>query len=141
MKNSQNIEKLIYTGKTRTTGGRIGNAKSSDGQLEIILSTPGSKEKGTNPEQLLAAGWSACYIGALGLAAKGAGITLPNDIYVDAEIDLVTIATAFQLQARLKVDLPGIAPEIAEHLFETAHQICPYSKALHGNIPITTILI
>lgn len=141
MENSQNIEKLIYTGKTRTTGGRIGNAKSSDGKLEIILSTPGSKGNGTNPEQLLAAGWSACYIGALGIAAKGAGITLPNDMFVDAEIDLITIETAFQLQARLKVNLPGLAPEIAEHLIETAHQTCPYSKALQGNIPITTILV
>lgn len=141
MNTQQQIEKVVYTGKTRTTGGRVGASKSADGQLDIILSVPGSKEQGTNPEQLLAAGWSACYIGALGIAAAKRQVTLPGDLYVDAEVDLGTGQGGFLLQARLQVSLPGVDREVAEALIETAHQTCPYSKALSGNIPIQTILV
>lgn len=86
-----NIENVLYTAKTHTVGGREGSAKSSDEKLDILLSAPGSSGKGTNPEQLFAAGWSACYIGALGLAAKKLGIVLPKETYVDAEVDLGTM--------------------------------------------------
>lgn len=136
-----NIEKVLYTAKTHTVGGREGNAKSSDEKLDIILSAPGSTGKGTNPEQLFAAGWSACYIGALGLAAKKLGTILPKDAFVDAEVDLGLTGDAFLLQARLSVGLPGIDKEIAEQLIELAHQTCPYSKAIRGNINISTTLI
>ncbi|MFZ4928102.1 organic hydroperoxide resistance protein [Chryseobacterium sp. Mn2064] len=135
------IEKVLYTAKTRTTGGREGNAKSSDEKLDILLTPPGLKGKGTNPEQLFAAGWSACYIGALGLAAKEIGILLPKDTYVDAEVDLGMTGDAYFLQARLFVSMPGIKKETVEKFIEMAHQICPYSKAIQGNINISTTII
>jgi Ohr subfamily peroxiredoxin len=135
------IEKVIYTGKTRTTGGREGFAKSSDGHLDIELTSPGSKGTGTNPEQLLAAGWSACFIGAIGIAANKAKVKLPEDFYVDAEVDLGVTGVEYFLGARLNVHLPGIDTEVAEMLVATAHKTCPYSKALHNSIDITTNLI
>lgn len=130
------IEKILYTGKTCTTGGRDGASRSSDGRLDIKLSPPGSSGAGTNPEQLFAAGWSACFIGAIGLAAGKRKIALPADLAVDAEVDLGTTAGAYFLQARLNVSLPGLAPELARELVEEAHQTCPYSKATRGNIGI-----
>jgi osmotically inducible protein OsmC len=103
------IDKVLYTGKTHTTGGREGQAQSSDGRLDIKLSPPGSAGKGTNPEQLFAAGWSACFIGAMGRAAGMQKVTLPAGVSVDAEVDLGTAGDAFFLQARLNVSLPGLA--------------------------------
>ncbi len=135
------IEKVIYTGKTHTTGGREGFSKSSDGNLDIELTSPGSKGNGTNPEQLLAAGWSACFIGAIGIAANKAKVKLPEDFYVDTEVDLGVTGVEYYLQARLNVHLPGIDKEVAQTLVDTAHKTCPYSKALHGSIDITTNLI
>ncbi len=136
-----NIEKVLYTAKTRTIGGRAGSAKSSDEKLDIVLSAPGSSGKGTNPEQLFAAGWSACYIGALGLAAKKLGTILPKETFVDAEVDLGMTGEAYLLQARLYISLPGIDKAVAEQLIQLAHQTCPYSKATRGNINVSTTLI
>ena len=133
--------KVLYTGKTYTTGGRVGAARSSDGRLDIALSSPGSTGAGTNPEQLFAAGWSACFIGALGLAAGARKIRLPADTAVDAEVDLANTDGAYFLRARLNVSLPGIEPEIAQSLVEAAHQTCPYSKATHGNIDVVTSIV
>jgi Ohr subfamily peroxiredoxin len=133
--------KVLYTGKTHTTGGREGAARSSDGRLDIALSSPGSSGAGTNPEQLFAAGWSACFIGALGLAAGARKIRLPTATAVDAEIDLANTDGAYFLRARLNVSLPGIEREIAESLVEAAHQTCPYSKATRGNIEVETTVI
>ncbi|MFT4505743.1 organic hydroperoxide resistance protein [Caballeronia sp. 15711] len=130
------LEKVLYTGKAHTTGGRDGASHSDDGRLDISLSAPGSKGGGTNPEQLLAAGWSACFIGAMGLAAAKLKIALPADTAVDAEVDLGTTAGAYFLQARLSVSLPGLNREVARSLADAAHQTCPYSKALSGNIDI-----
>jgi len=135
------IEKVLYTAKTHTIGGREGSAKSSDEKLDILLTPPGLNGKGTNPEQLFAAGWSACYIGALGLAAKKLGTVLPNDTYVDAEVDLGMTGEAYLLQARLFVSIPGVDSETAKQLVEIAHQTCPYSKATKGNINISTTII
>lgn len=131
------IENVLYTGKTHTTGGRDGTARSSDGRLDIKLSPPGSAGAGTNPEQLFAAGWSACFLGAMGLAARGMNVTLPAGTAVDAEVDLGTTAGAFFLQARLKVSLPGLEASLARSIIEAAHQTCPYSKATRGNIAVT----
>ncbi|ROI06595.1 organic hydroperoxide resistance protein [Chryseobacterium sp. G0240] len=136
-----NIEKVLYTAKTHTTGGRDGNAKSSDEKLDILLTPPGMNGKGTNPEQLFAAGWSACYIGALGLAAKKLGTLLPKETYVDAEVDLGMIGEDYILQARLFVNLPGIDGDTAQQLVDLAHHTCPYSKATRGNINIATTII
>lgn len=130
------IEKVLYTGKTRTTGGRDGASRSSDSRLDIKLSPPGSSGAGTNPEQLFAAGWSACFIGAIGLAAGKRKVALPADLAVDAEVDLGTTDGAYFLQARLNVGLPGLAPELARELVEEAHQTCPYSRATRGNIDV-----
>lgn len=134
------IDKVLYTGKTRTTGGRAGGARSDDGRLDITLSPPGSHGTGTNPEQLFAAGWSACFIGAMGLAAKDHHVALPADTAVDAEVDLGTGADGYALQARLAVSLPGVPREVAEALVESAHQRCPYSKMSRGNIDVAITL-
>jgi osmotically inducible protein OsmC len=130
------IDKVLYTGKTHTTGGRDGFSKSSDGQLDIKLSPPGSTKVGTNPEQLFAAGWSACFLGAMGIAAGKRKIKLPEGTAVDAEVDLGTAEGGYVLQARLNVSLPGIEPALAHALLEEAHQTCPYSKATRGNINV-----
>jgi len=131
-----NIEKVLYTGKVHITGGREGSAKSTDDRLNIQLSSPGSKGAGTNPEQLFAAGWSACFIGAMGLAAGSLKIQLPADTAVDAEVDLATAADGYHLQARLNVSLPGLSAEQAKTLVEMAHDTCPYSKLSRGNINV-----
>lgn len=130
------IEKVLYTAKTHTTGGRDGFSKSTDGRLDIKLSVPGSNGQGTNPEQLFAAGWSACFIGAIGLAAAKLKIQLPADLSVDTEVDLGTTAGDYFLQARLNVNLPGLDTETARTLVDTAHQTCPYSKSTRGNINV-----
>jgi osmotically inducible protein OsmC len=135
------LDKVLYTAKVRTTGGRDGAARSDDGRLEITLSPPGHAGTGTNPEQLFAAGWSACFIGAMGIAANKMKVALPADRAINAEVDLGTSGGAFFLQARLNVSLPGLDREIAQALVEAAHQTCPYSKATRGNIDVVINLI
>jgi Ohr subfamily peroxiredoxin len=135
------LEKVLYTGKTHTSGGRDGTSRSSDGRLDVALSSPGSKGNGTNPEQLFAAGWSACFIGAMGLAASQKKITLPADLAVDAEVDLGMTGGGYFLQARLNVSLPGLERDVAQVIVDTAHQTCPYSKATRGNIDVTINLV
>lgn len=135
-----NIEKVLYTGKTHTTGGRDGAAHSDDGRLQIRLSPPGGNGAGTNPEQLFAAGWSACFIGAMGRAAKEKDLVLPPDVAVDAEVDLGSGEGGFFLQARLRVSLPGLPREQGQALIEAAHQLCPYSRMSRGNIDVTLAL-
>ena len=134
--------KLLYTGKVRTTGGRErGVARSADGNLDIRLSTPGAGGSGTNPEQLLAAGWSACFEGAIGLAARKKRVTLPADLAIDAEIDLNLGDGGYFLRARLNVSLPGLERGVAHDLVDEAHRTCPYSKATRGNIDVTVTLV
>ena len=135
------IEKVLYTGKTRTTGGRDGASRSSDGRLDVKLSSPGSAGSGTNPEQLFAAGWSACFEGAMGLAARKMKVAMPADTAIDAEVDLVLVDGAYSLQARLNVSLPGLERDVAQALTEAAHQTCPYSKATRGNIDVVINLV
>lgn len=125
----------LYTAKTYTTGGRNGQSRSDDGRLDIALSAPGSNGAGTNPEQLFAAGWSACFIGAMTRAAKEIGLALPADVSVAAEVDLGSDAEqGYFLQARLNVTLPGLERAAAQAIVDRAHQLCPYSKATRGNI-------
>ncbi|NYF19413.1 Ohr subfamily peroxiredoxin [Xanthomonas sp. JAI131] len=130
------IDKVLYTGKTRTVGGRDGRARSDDGQLDIALSPPGSGKPGSNPEQLFAAGWSACFHGAMGKAARTLQLVLPAQTAIDAEVDLGIAGEEFQLQARLHVSVPGLDGAQARALVEAAHRICPYSKATRGNIDV-----
>lgn len=131
---------VLYTGKTHTTGGRDGAARSDDGRLDIRLTPPGGSGAGTNPEQLFAAGWSACFIGAMGRAAQQRQVALPKDVAVDAEVDLATDTTGFVLQARLRISLPGLDAEVARAIVDGAHQICPYSKMTRGNIAVELTL-
>jgi len=130
------LDTVLYTGKTHTTGGREGHARSDDGQLDIVLSTPGSNRPGTNPEQLFAAGWSACFEGAMKIAARKLQVAVPADAAIDAEIDLGKVGEGFQLQARLNVSLPGLDRAQAQALVDEAHRTCPYSKATRGNIDV-----
>jgi osmotically inducible protein OsmC len=136
------IGKIVYTAKARTTGGRDnGVSRSSDGRLDIRLSTPGSARIGTNPEQLFAAGWSACFESAIALAAQKREITLPADVTIDAEVDLKLSDGGYFLRARLNISVPGVEREAAQALVNDAHQICPYSKATRGNIDVEINLV
>lgn len=130
------LDKVLYTAKTHTTGGRDGASHSSDGRLDVKLSSPGTSGTGTNPEQLFAAGWSACFMSAIGVVAAQKKIALPADRAIDAEVDLGTNDGGYLLRARLNVSLPGVDREVAKSLVEAAHQVCPYSKATRGNIDV-----
>jgi lipoyl-dependent peroxiredoxin len=129
-------EKLLFSGKTHTTSGRNGYGKSADGFLDIKLPEPHPAA-----ENLFGVAWSACYMGALGVAAAQKKIKLPADPSVDAQIDLNTGDHGFFLRARLDVSLPGLDRAVAQELIQAAHGICPYSKAVHGNIEVTTNLV
>ena len=133
------IEKVLYTAKAHTTGGREGGAsRTSDGRLDVKLSVPGTSGSGTNPEQLFAVGWSACFLSAIKLVAAGMKVKLLSDVAVDSEVDLGTASGGYLIQARLDVSLPGIEPAVAQSIVDGAHQQCPYSKATHGNINVVT---
>lgn len=133
---------ILYTAKTTTTGGRDGQSRSSDNHLDIKLSLPGSNGAGTNPEQLFAAGWSACFIGAMGRAAQELGLRLPADTSVAAEVDLGNSPEdGFFLQGRLAASLPGLDHTLAQSIVDRAHQICPYSKATRGNIKVVVTAV
>ena len=136
-------DKVIYTAKTHTTGGREnGAARSSDGQLDIRISPPGSKRPGTNPEQLFAAGWSACFISAMGVVARRMKVTLPTDVAVDAEIDLCNSGDVYFLRARLNVSVPGLEREIAQAIVDATHgETCAYSNATRGNVDVTVNVV
>lgn len=127
--------KLLFTGKTHVTSGADGAARSSDGFLDIKLAQPHPAA-----ENLFAAAWSACYLGALGLAAAQRKVKLASEPSVDTAIDLSNADGAFFLRARLDVSVPGVDRAVAQELIEAAHGICPYSKAVHGNIEVTTTL-
>lgn len=131
--------RLLYTAKVHTTGGREGGAsRSSDGLLDIRISPPGSHGPGTNPEQLFAAGWSTCFTSAIHIAAHRRKVTLPPGFVIDAEVDLSLVEGAYTLSARLNVSLPGLPQEVAQALADEAHTLCPYSRATHGNVDVTT---
>jgi lipoyl-dependent peroxiredoxin len=135
-------EKVVYTAKTHTIGGRgNGASRSSDGRLDIRFSTPGSPRIGTNPEQLFAAGWSACFESSIALVARQRKIALAADVAIDAEVDLRLADGAYFLSARVSVSLPGVEREIAQSLIKEAHQVCPYSKATRGNIEVAIDLV
>ncbi len=130
------IEKVIYTAKAHTTGGRDGGAsRTSDGRLDVKLSIPGTPGTGTNPEQLFAVGWSACFLSAMKIVAARKRVKLPAEVAVDAEVDL---GGGYLLQARLSVTMPAVEREVAQAIVDGAHLECPYSKATHGNINVVT---
>ena len=133
------IDKILYTAEAHTTGGREGGAsRTSDGRLDVKLSIPGTPGTGTNPEQLFAVGWSACFLSAIKLVAGKMKVRLPADAAVDSEVDLGTTNGGYFIQARLNVSLPGVESEIAHKIVDAAHLECPYSKATHGNMNVVT---
>jgi Ohr subfamily peroxiredoxin len=140
---AQATDKVIYTAKTHTTGGREnGVSRSSDGRLDVKLSVPGSPRIGTNPEQLFAAGWSACFEGAIGVVAHKKKIKLPGEVAIDAEVDLHRDSNGeYFLGARMNISIPDIDRSIAQGLVDDAKEVCPYSKATKGNIAVTYNLV
>jgi len=130
------LEKVLYTAKTHTSGGREGASRSIDGRLDVKLSRPGGPGSGTNPEQLFAAGWSACFISSMQVVAGRMKVVLPADVAIDAEVDLRPMGDAYGLVVRLNVSLPGIERDVAQCLVEAADQVCPYSRATRGNIDV-----
>ena len=134
------LDKVLYTAHAHTTGGRDGQSKSDDGRLNVSLSSPGGAGEGTNPEQLFAAGYSACFLGAMKAVAGMKKITLPEDTSIDASVDLGKIPDAYGIAARLDVSLPGMDRAAAQDLLDAAHQVCPYSNATRGNIDVTITL-
>lgn len=138
------IEKVLYTAQATATGGRDGRAVSSDNVLNIQLSTPrelgGAGGPGTNPEQLFAAGYSACFLGALKFVAGKEKVTLPADTTVTGRVGIGPIPTGFGIQAELRISVPGLAREKVQALVEKAHIVCPYSNATRGNIDVDLIV-
>ena len=134
------LDKVLYTARAHTTGGRDGASRTDDGRLDVTLSSPGTSGSGTNPEQLFAAGYSACFIGALKAVAARQKLALPQDVAIDAEVDLGTLPNAYGIAARLTVHLPGMDRDAAQKLVDAAHQVCPYSNATRGNIDMTLTL-
>ena len=134
------LEKVIYTARAHTTGGRDGASRTDDGRLDIKLSPPALGGSGTNPEQLFAAGYSACFIGAMKAVAGKMKLALPVDLAVDAEVDLGPTPGAYGIAARLNVSLPGMDRAAAQALLDAAHKVCPYSNATRGNIDVKITL-
>ena len=133
---------LLYTAKAHTTGGRDGGAsRTSDGRLAVTFSVPGGRGTGTNPEQLLAAGWSACFLSGIKIAATKRKVRLPADVAIDVHVDLCTGSDGFALRARFNISLPGMEYATARELIEESHQTCPYSKATRGNIDVELNLL
>ena len=135
------LDKVLYTARVHTTGGGRdgGVSKSDDGHLDVTHTPPG-KGGGTNPEQLFAAGYSACFIGAMKAVAAKQGITLPEDLSVDAEVDLGPVGQAYGVAVRMAIGLPGMDRDAAQKLIDAAHQVCPYSNATRDNIPVELTL-
>jgi len=134
--------KLLYTAKAHTTGGREGGAsRTSDGRLDVKLSVPGAPGNGTNPEQLFAVGWSACFTSAMKIVAAQMKVRLPSDMATDSEVDLWAGDDGYFLKGRLNVSLPGLDQETARKIVDGAHQTCPYSKATRGNIDVAINLV
>jgi lipoyl-dependent peroxiredoxin len=135
------LEKVTYTAKAHTTGGREGGSRTDDGRLDVKLSRPGAPGTGTNPEQLFAAGYSACFLSALKAVAAKMKVAVPDEAAIDAEVDLGPTPGAYGIAARLNVSLPGMDRQSAQALVDAAHKVCPYSNATRGNIDVTVKLV
>ncbi|MBB5020052.1 Ohr subfamily peroxiredoxin [Chitinivorax tropicus] len=139
------VEKVLYRATAKATGGRDGRAVSSDQMLDVKLTTPkelgGAGGEGTNPEQLFAAGYSACFIGALKFVAGRNKMALPADTAIEGTVGIGPIPNGFGIEVELKIDLPGMDRALAQSLIDQAHQVCPYSNATRGNIDVRLILV
>jgi Ohr subfamily peroxiredoxin len=130
------LDKVLYTAKTHAVGGREGTGRSSDGRIEVKLSSPGGPGNGTNPEQLFGVGYSACFLGAMKAVAPKVGVSVPAETAIDAEVDLGTTSLGYGIAVRLTITLPGLERAKAEQLVAEAHKVCPYSNATRGNIDV-----
>jgi Ohr subfamily peroxiredoxin len=139
------IENVLYRAHAKATGGRDGHASSSDGVLDVALTTPrelgGNGATGTNPEQLFAAGYSACFLGALKFVAGQQKRSLPADTHIEGSVGIGAIPTGFGIEVELKIHLPGLDRAEAEALVQKAHIVCPYSNATRGNIDVTLTVV
>ena len=135
------LDKVLYTAKAHTTGGRDGNSRTDDGRLEVKLSSPGSAGQGTNPEQLFAAGYAACFIGAIKAVAGKMKLAVPQDTAIDSEVDLGPTSLGYGIAVRLNISLPGMERAAAQQLVDAAHQVCPYSNATRNNIDVKINLV
>jgi osmotically inducible protein OsmC len=139
------LDKVLYTTKATSTGGRTGTSKSEDGALSVNLATPrelgGAGGVGTNPEQLFAAGYSACFIGAMKAVGAAKKLKVPDDVSISAEVGIGPIPSGYGIQVALEISIPGFERAAAEELVAAAHQVCPYSNATRGNIAVTLIVI
>lgn len=137
-------EKVLYRAQATSTGGRDGRSETSDGQLSVKLALPkemGGKGDGTNPEQLFAMGYSACFIGAMKVVAGKEKIALPADTSINAFVSIGPIPNGFGIEVELRVSIPGLSCEQAEDIVEKAHHVCPYSNATRGNIPVKLVVV
>ncbi len=139
------LDKVLYTAQATATGGRAGTAESSDGALKVTLSTPkelgGAGGPGTNPEQMFAAGYSACFIGAMKAVAAKQKIALPAEVSITSDVGIGPIPAGFGIQVAMAIKLPGMERAAAEALVAAAHQVCPYSNATRGNIDVTLTVV
>jgi len=134
------LDKVLYTAHAHTVGGRDGASRSDDGRLDIQLTPPGQPGNGTNPEQLFAAGYAACFMGAMKAVSAKLKVAVPADAAIDSEVDLGPTSHGYGIAVRMKISLPGLDAETAKQLVEAAHQVCPYSNATRGNIPVELTL-
>lgn len=132
------LDKVLYTAQAHITGGRDGAGKTSDGALDVMLSPPGSGKPGTNPEQLFAVGYAACFIGALKAVGPKIGVKVPDDVAIDSSVSLgpTNGGKAFGIAVKLAITLPGLEADAKKKLVDAAHQVCPYSNATRGNIDV-----
>ena len=139
------IDKVLYTATATSTGGRDGKSFSSDGSFELNLTTPkelgGNGASGANPEQLFAAGYSACFIGALKFVAMNEKVKLPADVTITGKVGIGPIPQGFGIEAELQIKIPGLDRETAQRLVDKAHQVCPYSNATRGNIEVKLTIV
>jgi osmotically inducible protein OsmC len=135
------LDKVLYTAKSHLTGGREGEGRSSDDRISVKLSSPGGPGNGTNPEQLFAIGYSACFMGAMKAVAPKLKVTVPADAAIDAEVDLGPTSQGYGIAARLNISLPGLERSVAEQLVAEAHKVCPYSNATRNNIDVKLTVV
>ena len=136
------LDKVLYTAQAHATGGRDGSGKTSDGTLDVQLSSPGTGKPGTNPEQLFAVGYAACFIGAMKAVGPKVGVKVPDDVAVDSSVSLGPThgGAAYGIAVKLAVTLPGLDADAKQKLVAAAHQVCPYSNATRGNIPVELVI-
>ena len=135
------LDKVLYTAHAHTVGGRDGSSRTDDGRLDIKLTPPGQPGNGTNPEQLFAAGYAACFMGAMKAVSAKLKVAVPADAAIDSEVDLGPTSHGYGIAVRMKISLPGLDAEAAKQLVAAAHEVCPYSNATRGNIPVELTLV